>query len=264
MRNSAAVKRRRFRGGWLLLAIILGTILTCGCDETEPIQVTHVQEEDERLGFYLKADIRRRYNQPDSAAILVVCGRYPSVIPTVEINESASRPWGRMDGGIAWGSEPLPLGIEIGYRVTWTGDTLMGSLVVPSVVDTVYVGGDTVRSGRLYGARGVEIDSGCNIRWKAVAGAVCYHLQMETTLRDTLASETIHRAVDTLVWTPDFHLPIAYDTLVLSGAEVTLTTRNKLPIEGNRVEPHVETERMFCYEDVATEPFEMSVRVYWY
>jgi hypothetical protein len=186
------------------------------------------------------------------------CVSYPDVVPIITVNGFTCLP--HYEVGFEWFSHFVPLdGASLSYRIVWKGDSLAHDLVVPLRVDTIFVNDSAIASEGAYGSGLVTPDEGYRFRWEPVHRATFYRMEVELWLEDSIA-QTAVREVDTLLQTLRFHLPAAYGAFRLDYAKVKLTPRNTLPLDTSLMEPHVESERLYCYEDVAAEPF--AVRIY--
>ena len=244
---------------WLAITVALvAAVLLPGCEQVQSTQVVTSEEEPERMGFYLET-LHGSYSRADSVRLYIRCMRYPDGIPEVEVNGAGYEMYYVSESAWYFPSSPLD-GAPMAFRITWKGDTLADTVVVPPALDTVFVNDSALRMDDMYRVTDAAADTGYHLRWNPVAGGMHYYVEMELRLGDSMGVRT-ERTIDTLLHAPNTYLrlPSAFDELHLDFVKVRITPRHTLPIDAEHLEPHVESERMYCYENVVGKTFEMSI-----
>ncbi len=242
---------------WLLVAALVGLGLWPRCEQAEPERIVHVEETPERLGFYLETLPHTQRDRPDSVRFYLRCRSFPDEIPQVTVGDSAGVLY--HSSLLEWFLPQVRLDtIPITLRITWKGDTLTDSWVVPVSIDTVFVNGRAVLMKQRCVFEDTVADTGYHVSWEPVTGGTCYQTQIRLYLLDA-DGVRIQRTVDTLLHSQDFHIPSPCDGQRFDYVAVEITPHHRLPIGAKHLEPHVESERMYCYENVVGETFELRI-----
>ena len=218
-------------------------------------EMTVVEEPQERLGFYLEGEWYWGFGASGGVFLSIGCVSYPQVVPQVVFDGIAGEI--RYTSGFAWHSDGYPGGAVVPYSIRWKGDVLNGTVTIPSAIDSVFVNDSliTSRTHRL----SESADSGYCFRWRAATGALFYILEMQLTLSSGDHPDAI--LVDTIVAEPRLTVPAEWaDTFTVSEVDLSITPTSTHPIASGGMEPHVASERMYCYEKVLGPAFSVEVR----
>lgn len=231
---------------WSTATLTCLALLAVACEEA-PVHVEYEDQFEQRLGFSLETLVHYGDNAPDSLSVLICCPRYAVTMPVVAVNDSVLQ-----RKGMVWESHHFACGALVTYRITWEGDTLSDSIIIPHGIDSLFFNDSLVEQPFIT----TNVDSGYHFRWHAT-GALSYQAEISLDLGPSY--EFRRPLLDTVLTEPTVSVPAVYDTFHVTRVNLKLFPYGTLPLALDGAEPHAESERLYCYEELAGPRFSTAV-----